>query len=549
LADIRNLERHQSPEKDSSPELSESFEIYLKQKRKKVQDEKLKLAAESNKENQEPPVEIEDSFEEIQHSFEKSREKVQEIIESPQRVQDSSDEIQEIEDSSPEMTNESIKKFNTPQKQVLESPKKINEQPKSPRKPFDFSQAALKMTPKGFPMRFESPQIEDVDDSFLELEKMCENTLTLNNVSELLTDLTTMDASVVEVLMKKKLSINPEETRKSFLDDIEPPSFMSNLTMFSPKNSPFRKTVHENRPSTIMEVTELSNTIKSGSSSYRTAEAASSYEKSECYQTANEESWISGSIKKRGFYDDSTNYTKDSLDVTQKPNITQMTQDSLNEDTGNATAESTFENEISFDNNGALNDTLEAIERILAQGNMNTPKKIIFDRKKSNPSTPQAVTTPKQTSKASPTPWSTVRNPKGKTANLTPKNSPLIKFSPTSATKSPASNFKLPNKPLSSSKTTPFSSTHAKKFQHIVSPIARYINNTPELPLSANAHTQFGLGSRQPQFNFRDSESFVVKENKSGLPPTGSSLPMRAKTKTTTPVIIDYFILRFFFKF
>lgn len=534
LADIRLLER-QSPEKDSSPELSESFEIYLKQKRKKVEDEKLKLKENDNKENEEPPVEIEDSYEEILDSFEKSEE-IQEIIESPRKIQETPKSAKKIQES-PQKIQEPGKILEKPKsakKLQLESPQKIQE-PKSAKKgkkSLDLPKLALKMTPR--PLRhFDSPRgshSEDVDDSFLELEKMCENTLTLNNVSELLTDLTSMDLSTMEELAKRKLSLNPEETRKSYLDDVEPPSFLSNLTMFSPKNSPFRKTVHENRPSTIMEVTELSTTTKSGSSSYRTAEAASTYEKSECYQTANEESWMSGSIQKRGFYDDTMNYTKDSLDVTQRPNFTQMTQDSLNENTGNATAESTFEENLSFNNQEGLNDTLEAIERILAQGTMNTPQKMMFN-KKSNPSTPQVVTTPKQPAKPSPTPWSSIRSAKN-SARVTPTNSPLMKFSPL-ATKSPMSNFKLPNKPLSSTKTTPFASSHAKKFQHIVSPIARYINNTPELPLSANAHTQFGLGSR-PQFNFRDSDSFT-KENKTAQP-TGSSLPMRAKTKTTTPV-------------
>lgn len=424
-------------------------------------------------------------------------------------------------------------------KTPIKTPIKI-QPPRSVKKLYTTPQTA-KMTPKPL-RRIDSPEIGDVDDSFLELEKMCENTLTLNNVSEHLTDLTSMDSSVIEELIKKKLSINPEETHKSMLDDIEPPSFMNNLTMFSPKNSPFRKTVHENRPSnvpsTIMEVTELSSTTKSSASSYKTAEAVSTYEKSECYQTANEESWLSGSIKKRAFFDDTNDFTKDSLDVTQKPNSTQMTQDSLNEPSVNATADSAFEDNLSFNNNGGLNDTLEAIERILAQGNMTPQQKFISKSKPSTPQTvltPKAVITPKQPAKASPTPWSSTKTVKTTNARVTPSNSPLIKFSPSSATKSPMTNFKLPKQPLSSSKTTPFVSTHSKKFQHIVSPIARYINNTPELPLSANAHTQYGLGSSRTQFNFRDSDSFS-RDGKTNLPSTGSSLPMRAKTKTTTPV-------------
>lgn len=479
----------------------------MKEKQKKVQNEKLKLAAESSDKN-EKPIELEESYEV-----------------SPQKIQDP---------ESPEMINDSIES-------IEDSPEMIQH-----TKP---SQYTAKMTPKT--LLADSPAfnlVEDVEDSFLELEKICENTLNLNNVSEHLTDLTCLDASMVAEQMKKKFSMNPEESRKSFLNDIEPPSFMSNLTMFSPKNSQFRKTTHENRPSTIMEVTELSTTTKSGASSYRTAEAAS-YEKSECYQTANEESWTSEIVtaKKRAFFDDSMDYTKDSLDMTQKakPNITQMTQDSLNEQTGNFTAESTFENDenLSYNNSGEMNDTLEAVERLLAKGNlMNSPKKTPFAM--SNPATPQTDLTPKQQNKPSPTPWSSIRNVAKTTTRLTPNNSPLIKFSPSgsSAVKSPM-NFKLPKQPLSSSKMTPFSSTNSKKFQHIISPIARYINQTPELPLNANVHAQFGVGSRQ-HFNFRDSESFA-KENKNILPTMGASLPMRVKTKTTTPVIfLNLFYLK-----
>lgn len=496
MADIRQLEAltRVPDEKDSSPELSESFEIYLQQRRKKVQEEKAKLKLETESSNN-----------------------VEEPVKSPQ--------------------NDAVEQ----EPEEIESEEEIQEIFESPPKPI-HKPVPVKMTPKPIAKRGESPQvieIEDVDDSFLEMEKMCENTLHLNNVSELLTDLTSLDASAMaEELIKRKRSMLPDESRQSFLNDVEAPTFLANMSMFSPKNSPFRRTAHENRPSTIMEVTELSTTAKSGSSSYQTA-PSTLFEKSECYQTANEETFASRSAKAKkraqAFFDDSMDFTKDSLDTTRKatmPNITQMTQDSLE---SNGTVDSMVlegDESLSFNMsvNNQMDDTLEAIERMLAQGAMmNSPYKAPL--KTSNPATP--VTTPKQQGKPSPTPWSISKNMlKSASTRGTPTNSPLMKFSP-AVSKSPMSNFKLP-KPLSSSKTPlgSFASTHSKKFQHIISPVARYINNTPELPLSATAHTQFGVGTARTQFNFRDSDAYA-KENKNL---TNFGLPMRVKTKTTNPV-------------
>lgn len=508
MADIRRLEREPSCDRESSPELSESFEIYLEQKKKKIQEEKAKL-------KQTDEVTSEDPKEMAKSSDERQGDDVTPI--EVHELNDSSvEEIQEVEDEVPETSHQS-------------NDSAVASLPNSP--PVQKVYKMVEMTPR--PARMESPI--DVEDSFLEMEKLCENTLTLNNVSENLTDLTTMDTSEMsEDFFKKKVSLDG----RSFLHDVEAPSFMGNMTIFSP----MRKTAYENRPSIIMEVTELSTTVKSSASSYQTADAGSTLgEKSECYQTANEESFTFGVqvAKKRaqGFFDDSMNYTKDSLDTTQKPNFTQMTQDSLN----NASA--TFENEesLSFVQSENMNDTLEAIERMLAQAN--TPAKTPF--KKSNPTTPKLVVTPKQQNMPSPTPWSSAKNVlKVTNARGTPTSSPLIKFSPQSATKSPMSNFKLPKQPLSSSKTPQFTSSNSKKFQHIVSPVARYINNTPELPLSANAQNLFGLGSSRGNFNFRDSDAFA-KENKA-MPSSGTSLPMRAKTKSSNPVIFKFYNEYFF---
>jgi hypothetical protein len=401
------------------------------------------------------------------------------------------------------------------------------------------------------------------DESFLELEKMCENTLTLNNVSENFMDLTSLEA-VTKAMSKKSFGIN-DETR---LNEIEEPSFLQNSSIMSPKNSPFRLTRANvgNRPSTIMEVTEISSVNKTTASSYHTATNTTVTDKSEYYQTANETmesiTGASAIINRpvlKSFYDETLELTKDSLDVSLKKdqnNCVDLTADSLN-----SKADSSSGIEISCDdedvNEGSrnesiahassirMNDTLEEIEFMLAQAQKMNDEKLLKTPKalaaiNSLPTTPK-LQSPAVTNKPSPSPWSAAKQKpnsglKTKKA-LTPlsKNSPLIKFSPQVKSNSPAmapsSNFKLPNKPVSTSKIPQFSS-NSKKFSHIVSPISRYINHTPELPLSSLAHVEYGYSSSaRSHLNFRDSESFA---DNTSLNSTykGSSLPMRAKTKT-----------------
>lgn len=391
------------------------------------------------------------------------------------------------------------------------------------------------------------------EDSFLEMEKFCENTLTLNNVSENFADLTSMEGSNISLMfeeMCRKQRAKTEE--KSFLHEIEPPSMLMNNTLFnSPNNSPF-KTV--NRPSTIMEVSELSTSIKSGLTSYQTANAYSVTDKSECYQTAcdddddnKDDTWSNQESEKRDelslHFKESMNFTKDSLEVTKPPNDEQSTlQDSLDNKEN-----VTIGDETSFDLMGdkslRFNDTLDEIEFILSQGN-----KLKDLQKTPLAKIDSANVTPKQEAKPwSPSPWSLPRQIQS-TLSAKPKvlspRTPLFKLSPAPSNQSPSSNFKLPKHPLSSSKTPQFTSVNNKKFQHIVSPISQYIKNTPDVPLGANAHThQYGIASGGARhFNFRDSESFSAE--KSIIKP--SSLPVRAKTASSKQVIFSHPIV---FKF
>lgn len=105
------------------------------------------------------------------------------------------------------------------------------------------------------------------DESFLLMEKMCENTLHLQNVSENLVDLTGLDSSDSDA----RKSFNMMNRDETHLFSVEPPSFMfNNTSLQSPKNSPLRA-VHANRPSTILEVSEACSSNRTYQSSYRTA--------------------------------------------------------------------------------------------------------------------------------------------------------------------------------------------------------------------------------------------------------------------------------------
>lgn len=371
------------------------------------------------------------------------------------------------------------------------------------------------------------------EESFLANEKMCERTLNLNNVSENFADLTHMGVASPTVSRKPvtKPACFSNETN---LESVEAPSFLfNNTSMMLPNHSPLLA-VHANRPSTIME--ESSSSYKTNMTSYQTAFTRSDTEGSE-YKTANDESltleeeMIIKMPKLRSFYDTS-DITKDSLDVTRTMQNTEMTKDSLNSFSGEA---SSF---IGNSSNAAIavgphfNDTLEEIEFMLLQNQKLQEQQRTPQFVPASPATPRVpvVNTSPFLSQLRLKPNFGVKTTTGSAS----KHSPLIKFSPM-ASKSPAnvpSGFKRPM-PSATKLAKPSSS---KKFQNIESPVSRYINNTPVVPQAHTPRVLHGIGTSPKNFNFRDSESFA-KENESanaGKAFQGSSLPLRAKTKSSS---------------
>lgn len=332
------------------------------------------------------------------------------------------------------------------------------------------------------------------DESFLELEKICENTLNINNVSEILTDLTTLDLKNESETMEKKINAEGETA----IVDIEQPSFtLENSTlMYTLFDTSLKIKSYGNDISTIMEKTETS---------YKTSKSelpsTISTEKSTCYITANDKSLdLTNYTEAQNLYKDASSVLEETLDI-QIPSI---------------------------------NDTLDEIDFLLAEAKkVNENKKVIHndqtsaglivDVKKSNSYFSQNIPKP------------TKHEIKQHIAS--PKQSPLITFSPNVLKNSPSS-FKCPKQPLSHTKAVNFSKINNKKFQHIVSPISRYIQ-TSESVLNSNAHIQYKTSTSRRHFNFRDSENFEPTLNESSKV---SSLPLRAKTNfTETKSQVFYF--------
>lgn len=336
-------------------------------------------------------------------------------------------------------------------------------------------------------------------DSFIELEKLCENTLNLNNVSELLADLTSLDLKIdLNVGDEQKLD-SAEETK---LQEIAEPSFFLNNT-FSTSNgeqSSFNY-AFENNFSTILEASAMSLSYKTTSSNFPNRQSVMSSDKSEHYQTANDKSFE------------------------QIKNITNEDSFNFNEHDNNQPSSLNFENKTDDPDLPAINDTLDEIDFLLSQAQKLNDQKII-----------QKTEIEKSVMKRTNTPKTEIKQIKAQT----PKSSPLILFSPLAENKSPLANFKHP-KPVSSSKNIQFSKINNKKFQHIVSPVSRYIQ-TSESVLNANAHVHYkGIGAKR-QFNFRDSENF---EQNHDVSVKVSSLPLRAKTNTINTQVIKKYNFKF----
>lgn len=404
-------------ERDNSPDLSESFEIYLEQKKKKIDMEKNKL------------------------------------------------DDQYINEKESEAFSISKGKYNF-----------INASTKSPLSNLSYN-----------------------NDSFIELEKMCENTLNLNNVSEVLTDLTTLELKIDPNDGCAQALNSTEETK---LQEIEQPSFFLNNTssMSNAEKSPeiIIKDVFDNNFSKVMEATTMSLSYKTTHSHCPSIQSIISSNKSEYYRTANDKSF---ELMKNISNEHALNLSDQDKESS-----------SLN-----------FEKKRSDPDSPSINDTLDEIDFLLSQAQkLNDHNGIqcnILQRAKTNNSPFKHVISPKSQSKQK--------------HFHTPKSSPLITFSPQTENKSPLVNFKHP-KPISSSKNPQFSKANNKKFQHIVSPVSRYIQ-TSESVLNANAHVHYKRTEAKRQFNFRDSENF---DRTHEISVKTSSLPLRAKTNTLNAQVI-----------
>lgn len=439
-----------SPEIESSPELSESFELYLQQRKKKVDDERLKILREAKGLPDQSPVSSKLS------SF------------------------ANIDDTIAPSHDESVS-----------------------------------------------------EESFLEMEKMCEKTLHLNNESAQLMDLTSMNVTN----NRKSLA---EESR---LDCIEAPSFLSNSSLMSP-GARYSPRNANNRPSTILEVSETASN-RTAMSSYKTARTTTTGS-DVSYRTAADLTNATNTTYQN------SHISVDSLEPSRKSDricqLIDLTKDSLNDDNSDSGLNSElFINDNTTDHDDSevpeFNDTLERIEYILqlnekANALKEEDSKPIAEIAKTPkhaclldlPITPNNFVTSKLTPQQS----------NKKIGNrLTPKNSPLIRFSP-AAGKSPANHSPAHSafkKPVSATKTpAPFLSI-SKKYQHIQSPIASYIKQTPGAPASLLAgKTITGITRIGKTPDFRDSESFV-NENE---PASSYKLAHAAKTKTVTSTQVNH---------
>lgn len=365
------------------------------------------------------------------------------------------------------------------------------------------------------------------EESFLEMEKICEKTLHLNNESAQLMDLTSMNDT------NNRQSL----TEESRLDCIEAPSFFSNSSLMSPgtRYSPR----NGNRPSTILEVSETT-TNRTAMSSYKTARTTTTGT-DVSFRTAADLTNATDSTCQN------SHISIDSLDPSQKSDkiLIDLTRDSLNGDYSDSGLNSEMcENNETTDRDDSeipeFNDTLERIEYIL---NLNERANAMKEEQESKLTSDDVKTpehaclldlpiTPNRIVASKLTP----QQPHKKIGNrLTPKNSPFIRFSPANgkspANRSPAAGaFK---KPVSATKTPAPFLPISKRYQHIQSPIASYIKQTPGAPGSYLAgKTVAGITRLAKTPDFRDSDLFA-NENE---PTSSRKLAHVAKTGSSTKV-------------
>jgi hypothetical protein len=332
-------------------------------------------------------------------------------------------------------------------------------------------------------------------------------------------------------------------TRKSYneesrLDNVEAPSIFFNSSIMSPgtKHSPLNKQF--NRPSTILEVSESNRT---GMSSYKTAMTGTATEAS--YRTAD--------------YTDFTlpkyEISVDSLDESSKP-IIDLTKDSLDQsDSGLQISDSIDISNAHEDDDSEpeFNDTLERMDFMLSKAAAMQQKPVPaiqpveeISKTPNNRMNLLDMSIPFVAAKLTPQPISAK-----KTMNrLTPKNSPLIHFSPVVSKNSPANRSPAAFKKPTGSSTKPPAPLipSSKKYLHIQSPIASYIKQAPVAPpaIVAGKFIQGVTGTSKTP-NFRDSEKFS-KENESMN--SQKNFPSCAKTNSATKLKVNLIRLLYFIK-
>lgn len=350
------------------------------------------------------------------------------------------------------------------------------------------------------------------------MEQLCEKTFNVRNNNE---------------------SLNNEESR---LDNIEAPSFLINNSFNSPASGGNRQSRNFNRPSTILEVSETT-TNRTCMSSYKTARTTG---------TGTELSYRTAADLTNGTemtYQNS-HISNDSLEPTNRRShaaLIDLTRDSLEEDSGlNSGLQDESVDDKDDSNVPEFNDTLERIDYILGLNHKAAEMNKVDASPRQTclldlPITPNHFVAGSKLTPKQPSTQKKFNN------RLTPRNSPLIKFSPAASGRSPAGHspatvnfnaWKMPSG--SATKAPPPIFSASKKYQHIQSPIASYIKQTPGAPACSLAGKTIAGITKGTVPNFRDSESFVDgNENEPSSAQKRLAHVAKTKTATSTQVRFD----------
>lgn len=442
------------------------------------------------------------------------------------------------------------------------------------------------------------------EDSFLEQERLCAELsrplIDLSSSTEEAKDEESQaeeeNKIIQELLAENKLREELEEKKKfqlkqlndtTMLENIEAPSFfLSNTTILDSPTTVKSSPIYNfglNRPSTIVEEGTIINS-SAGSVKNQTLESfATAFTRncseatSDTYRTAQEDTYSSLKLREslkrpatnHHFGDDlmSGSFEMDSLMKDQPIKMENITKDSL-DDQDSSTIEISSSSEMSeiFDENQSgshdslldhsaepnFNDTLEKFEYMMAKG-----MKLVDKTPKNLPTTPklEIPATPK-------TPDTIVKNKSDKSTYLsaTTASSDSISVFPKTFTNLLHSKKQVTD-PLSAKKAEtqkqmdfkrppqvhtkiPLPS-QSKQFAHIVSPLSRYIKQTPTVPLTTTTKLQRQSGAITKLYNSRDSEISFKENHNQNRSTVGQnhvpSLPCRAKITSSNKQVSIFF--------